>query len=244
MRYLIISDIHSNLTAFQAILDDAPAGLPVWCLGDLVGYGPQPNECIDLLRSLDHECIIGNHDWAAIGQADIDDFNPEAKFAIQWTGDQLTPDNKTYLENLPLSLVHDEFTLVHGSPRQPIWEYILQPTAAILNFSYFHTAYCLVGHTHVPVIFRLQNQNDKNTCRTERLLEQDRYELGPDRLIINPGSVGQPRDGDPRASYAILDTEAMTLEHRRVSYDISQVQHLMEKSHLPTRLIIRLSYGW
>jgi diadenosine tetraphosphatase ApaH/serine/threonine PP2A family protein phosphatase len=242
MRYLIISDIHSNLQAFQAVLEDAPSGLPVWCLGDLVGYGPNPNECIELLRTLDHECIVGNHDWAVMDKVDLDDFNPDAQFSVRWTQQELTAENLAYLESLPLSLVREDFTLVHGSPREPVWEYILYPPIARLNYAHFTTTYCLVGHTHVPVAFRFFEQ--EGTCVAEQLSEEGAQSLGEGRLIINPGSVGQPRDGDARAGYAILDTDALTLEYRRVHYDVSQIQRLMETASLPQRNILRLSYGW
>ena len=244
MRYLILSDIHSNLEAFEAILEDAPSGLPVWCLGDVVGYGPNPNECVELLRSLDHECIVGNHDWAVMGKVDLDDFNPDAKFSVNWTRDELKAENLSYLENLPVSLVRDQFTLVHGSPREPIWEYVLYPPIARLNFAHFATAYSLIGHTHVPVAFRLQADEDGRRCEAEQLSLDQTRPLGPGRLIINPGSAGQPRDGDARASYAVLDTDELSIEYHRVVYDISKTQHLMEQADLPQRNIMRLSYGW
>jgi diadenosine tetraphosphatase ApaH/serine/threonine PP2A family protein phosphatase len=243
MRYLLLSDIHGNLQAFEAVLEDAPSGLQVWCLGDIVGYGPNPNECIELLRSLDHECIVGNHDWAAMGKVDLDLFNTDAKNAVQWTQEQLTPASMAYLESLPLRMVKDQFTLVHGSPREPVWEYILYPPIARGNFSYLDTRHCLVGHTHVPIKFIL-DEGDEQQCEMERLPENGPHPLGQGRLIINPGSVGQPRDGDARASYAILDTEGMTLEHRRVRYEIQKTQRLMQKARLSSRNITRLSYGW
>lgn len=243
MRYLLVSDIHGNLQAFEAVLQDAPADLPIWCLGDLVGYGPNPNECIELLQSREHECIVGNHDWAAMNKVDLNDFNPDAKRAVQWTQEQLTPASISYLESLPSSLVKGEFTLVHGSPREPTWEYILYPPIACTNFAYLETPHCLVGHTHVPMKFVLLD-GDKPVCEMERLPENGAVPLGEKRLIINPGSVGQPRDGDVRASYAILDTEKQTLEHRRVRYAIKKVQRLMQKARLPSRNITRLSYGW
>lgn len=244
MRYLLVSDIHGNLPAFEAVLKDAPRGLPVWCLGDLVGYGPNPNECIELLQSLDHECIVGNHDWAAMDKVDSEDFNPDAKRAVQWTQEQLTPASIAYLESLPSILVKGEFTLVHGSPRDPIWEYILHPQTACTNFAYLDTSHCLVGHTHVPIKYALSDDDDEQLCEMERLPENGPRALGQRRVIINPGSVGQPRDGDARASYAILDTEEQTLEHRRVSYDIKKTQRLMHRAKLPSRNITRLSYGW
>lgn len=244
MRYLVISDIHSNLAALDAVLDDAPHGLPVWCLGDVVGYGPNPNECVERLRGLNPECIVGNHDWAVLGRASLDDFNLEAKTAVRWTQEQLTSENLAYLEDLPISLVKGQFTLVHGSPREPIWEYIIYPSSASLNFAYFSTLYCLVGHTHIPVVFRFRGQSGKRVCEAERFWETSTRPLGIERLIINPGSVGQPRDGDPRASYIILDTGEKIIEYHRVPYDIAQTQRLMEKANLPQRLIARLAYGW
>jgi diadenosine tetraphosphatase ApaH/serine/threonine PP2A family protein phosphatase len=243
MRYLLLSDIHGNLQAFEAVLQDAPKGLPVWCLGDLVGYGPNPNECIQLLQGLDHECIVGNHDWAAMGKVNLDDFNPDAKKAVRWTQDRLTADSIAYLESLASTLVKGSFTLVHGSPREPVWEYILYPPIARTNFAYLNTPHCLVGHTHVPIKFTLHNGSGQQ-CEMERLPENGSRPLGNGRVIINPGSVGQPRDGDARASYAILDTEAQTLEHRRVQYDIRKTQRLMQKAKLSSRNITRLSYGW
>ena len=244
MRYLVISDIHSNLVALEAVLDDAPPGLAVWCLGDIVGYGPNPNECVERLQSLNPACIVGNHDWAVLGRASLEDFNEEAKAAVRWTQEQLTSKNLAYLEDLSISLVKGAFTLVHGSPREPIWEYLVYCSAASLNFAYFSTPYCLVGHPHIPVMFRFWGQSTKHVCEAERLWEANVHSLGDERLIINPGSVGQPRDGDPRASYIILDAEAGTLEHRRVPYDIGRTQRLMRKANLPTRLSERLAYGW
>lgn len=242
MRYLILSDIHSNLVALEAVLEDAPSGLPVWCLGDIVGYGPDPNECIQRVRSLEAVCVVGNHDWAAMGKLDVRDFNLDAQRSVIWTQRQLTPASLDYLENLPLRLIEDAFTLVHGSPREPIWEYVLYPPTARANFAHLSTDHGLVGHTHVPVAFRLVE--DGEVVETEHLVEGTPLSLEGGRLIYNPGSVGQPRDGDPRASYAILDTEAAALEYRRVSYDIPAVQERMERFGLPQRNIMRLSYGW
>jgi diadenosine tetraphosphatase ApaH/serine/threonine PP2A family protein phosphatase len=243
MRRLILSDIHSNLVALEAVLEDAPSELPVWCLGDIVGYGPRPNECIQRLRSLEVEaCVVGNHDWAVMGKVDVRDFNLDAQRSVVWTQRQLAPANLEYLEHLPLSVVRDEFTLVHGSPREPIWEYILYPPIARRNFEHVETRHCLVGHTHVPVAFRFDAE--QQTLETEHLVEGRPLLLERGRLIINPGSIGQPRDGDARASYAILDTEAGTLECCRVAYDIAEVQVRMERAGLPQRNVMRLSYGW
>jgi diadenosine tetraphosphatase ApaH/serine/threonine PP2A family protein phosphatase len=243
MRCAVISDIHSNLIALQAVLEDAPAGITIWCLGDVVGYGPNPNECIELLQERDAECIVGNHDWAVMNRVDVQDFNPDAQRSVLWTQEALKPENLAYLESLPLSLEKGDFTLVHGSPREPIWEYILYPPIARLNFAYFVTPYCLVGHTHVPAVFRFYDLEGERVCETEPLVEGERP-VGEGRLIVNPGSVGQPRDGDARASYLILDTEALTVEHRRVAYDVIKIQKLMGEVDLPQRNITRLSFGW
>jgi diadenosine tetraphosphatase ApaH/serine/threonine PP2A family protein phosphatase len=242
MRYLILSDIHSNLLALEAVLEDAPSGLPVWCLGDIVGYGPYPNECIQRVRGLEAACVVGNHDWAAMGKLDVRDFNLDAQRSVLWTQRQLTPASLEYLEHLPLRLIEGAFTLVHGSPREPIWEYILYPSTARANFEHLSTDHCLVGHTHVPVAFR--RVEDGQAVETEHLVEGTPLSLERGRLICNPGSVGQPRDGDPRASYAILDLEAATLECRRVTYDIATVQERMERFGLPQRNVTRLFYGW
>ncbi|GAB4545691.1 MAG: metallophosphoesterase family protein [Anaerolineae bacterium] len=246
MRYLIISDIHANLAAFKAVLEDARGKYDkVWCLGDLVGYGPDPNECIELLNSLDHLGIAGNHDWAVLGKLDVDDFNPDARHVSLWTRRVLTESNRNYLKKLPVALIEEgQFTLVHGSPRHPIWEYILYPAVAQLNFDHFSTPYCMVGHTHSPVVFYAP-ENPGGICETLVPLSNNGPEpLGRRRFILNPGSVGQPRDGDPRASYGILDLDALTFEYHRIAYPIAEVQERMQALGFPSRLINRLSFGW
>ncbi len=247
MRYLIISDIHSNLEALEAVLKDAEGRYEaVLCLGDIVGYGPAPNECIERVRGLPSlSCVAGNHDWAAISKIGIEDFNPDARAATIWTQKTLTPISSAYLRSLPEKIVLEEkITIVHGSPRYPIWEYILSTLTALENFGHFETPWCLVGHSHVPVIFAF-NENKPNFCDAFVPPENEPVFLDPDfRFIINPGSVGQPRDGDPRASYAILDSEKGVVELRRVVYPVDKTQAMMEKVGLPPRLIARLSFGW
>ena len=242
MRYLVLSDIHSNLAAFEAVLADAGQFDKIWCLGDVIGYGPQPNECIERLKSLPHICVAGNHDWAAIGKLDISNFNPAARQACLWTGKELTPQNAEYLRNLPTRLVQGEFTLVHGSPREPIWEYVLHPWAALASFAHFDTRFSLLGHTHVPLIFQ-EPQGPNRLPQSSPPEPGIPISLGDRRLIINPGAVGQPRDGDPRASFLILDTEEATLEYHRVPYPIEVTQEKMRKKDLPNSLIMRLDYG-
>ena len=150
---------------------------------------------------------------------------------------------RQFLEGLPTDTVEDQFTLAHGSPRQPVWEYILDPLIAQRNFAYFDTPYCLVGHTHIPVVFH-QVDDSPNGCKAYLAPRNEPMSLEVEgRLILNPGSVGQPRDGNPDASYAILDTDAMTWEQRRVAYDVERTQERMRASQLPSRLIDRLEYG-
>lgn len=247
MRYLVISDIHANLTAFETVLKDAgQLGEDydfVWCLGDIVGYGPDPNACVDLLRSMPHLCLAGNHDWAALGRLDIRTFNTDARKAVSWTRESLTDENLAYLEALPTTFVLGDFTLAHGSPREPVWEYILDPLIASLNFPHYQTTYCLVGHTHTPVTFKLLPEKNSEVIPVSpeygAQVSLDRH-----RQIINPGSVGQPRDSDPRAAYALLDIEMMTFEFRRIPYDVKAVQQRMRDIDMPERLISRLENGW
>jgi predicted phosphodiesterase len=244
MRILVVSDIHANLVALEAVLARAAPFDRIWCLGDVVGYGPEPNACIERLRGFDLLCLAGNHDWAALGKLDLEEFNPDARRAAIWTRDQLTPANLEWLGALPerVPTQADKFTLVHGSPRYPIWEYVLTPAVAFTNFDYFDTPICLYGHTHVPVVYRY-GPNDR-TATADPLVENVPFKLNPDRLMINPGSVGQPRDGDPRAAYAVIDLDALMLTHYRLDYDIAATQAKMEQFNLPPRLITRLSYGW
>jgi predicted phosphodiesterase len=266
MRCAIISDVHGNLDALEAVLADAAATGEIhqwWCLGDLVGYGPQPNECVAALRERGALCVAGNHDWAATGKMDTADFNPEASEAAHWTGQQLTEEHKAYLNELPETLQvgeAGEFTLAHGSPREPIWEYLTHVSVARLNFDYFQTPYCLVGHTHVPLVFQRPSPQDQPPhYRTTVPTTGQPIQLGENRLILNPGSVGQPRDGNPQAAYMIYESAseatgsktsrpaapgAGTLTLRRVDYPIASVQEKMRAAGLPQRLVVRLMYGW
>lgn len=242
MRILVISDIHANLAALEAVLADAAGEWEqMWCLGDVIGYGPDPNECVALVRSYNPVCLSGNHDWAILGKLPVEEFNPEAQTAILWTRRQLTEESRAYLDNLPPLLVHPPFTLAHASPRQPIWEYVTDGETAAANFAHFETPYCLVGHSHVPIIFQ---QVNPTRLAVYRPVYQQPVFLGDLRLIINPGSVGQPRDSDPRAAYALLDTDELTWEYRRVEYPVATTQAKMRQAGLPYRLIARLEVGW
>lgn len=243
MRIAILADIHANLTAFQAVLADIEQRGKVdefWCLGDVVGYGPDPHECITLLQKICRVCIAGNHDLAATGKIDTADFNPRAAESNQWTAQQLTPQDIRYVSNLPLTLEKGEFTLAHGSPRDPIWEYLFSETEAIENLESFSTLYCLVGHTHQPQVFSFSRLK---VIGVTKLAHESEILLAEKRLIINPGGIGQPRDGDPRASYGIYDSTIRTFTLYRVSYDIKAVQERMREHNLPTMLISRLEVG-
>lgn len=242
MKVLVLSDIHANLAALNRVLDEAGDVDVIWCLGDVVGYGPEPNACVDRLRELRPEYwLAGNHDWAALGKLDISDFNPMARLAALWTRQQLTPENIAFLETLPArTRASEKFTLAHGSPRHPIWEYIMDVRTAAVNFAHFDTPYCLVGHTHIPAIYRQHS----GRVDVPAYILGDPIKLGDSRLIINPGGVGQPRDGDPRASYLLLDTEVLAVTYYRVAYPIQETQAKMSEAGLPARLIVRLAYGW
>jgi len=242
MIILVISDIHANLTALEAVLEDAPEYDSVWCLGDLVGYGPDPNECIDLLASLpDFQCLIGNHDRAALGLIPLTRFNYDAHQAAAWTQRTLTPTNLTFLEELPETLEKDHFLLAHGSPRNPIWEYILDPFIADRNFTFMQHDYALVGHSHLPLVF--SRPSDEEMAVNIPVHPNKEIEMEP-HMILNPGSVGQPRDMDHRAAYAILDTDALTWIVHRTDYDIASVQLRILEAGLPERQALRLNAGW
>lgn len=242
MRYAIVSDIHANLAAFQAVAVHLKSQQidAVWNLGDIVGYGPYPNECIELLRSFPNINIAGNHDWGAIGKIPISDFNREAAFVCEWTESVLKKEYGDYLRDLPETQSGGDFTMAHGSPRRPIWEYIMNAFEAAQNLPYFKTPVCLVGHSHIPFFFR-QIGGEQPLFR--HLEDVEEVSFGEGRYIVNPGSVGQPRDGDPRGSYAVYDADAKKLTLYRIPYDISQTQQRMRESGLPHFLIDRLSYG-
>ena len=243
MRILVISDIHANLTALQAVLENAGAFNAVWCLGDLVGYGPDPNESIELVRSLPNlECLLGNHDAAALGLIDISSFNHDAQLSAFWTQSKLTKENYLFLNNLNEITHTDKVTLTHGSPRNPIWEYIMDSYSAAENFKHFNTPICMVGHSHLPVSFEL-NGTGKTTLKIHKP-DALFTASSKNKVILNPGSVGQPRDHDPRASFAIFDDISLEWSLHRAEYDISSVQDRIIQSGLPSRHAVRLGFGW
>jgi diadenosine tetraphosphatase ApaH/serine/threonine PP2A family protein phosphatase len=242
VRVLIISDIHANSTALEAVLQDAGPTDETWCLGDLVGYGPEPNVVIERVRQLPRlTCMLGNHDAAVARRVELEAFNGDARRSLTWTQTILTADNVEFLRSLPrLPEVHSDVTLAHGSPRDPTWEYILNSLTARLNFGQFSTSFCFVGHTHIQSLFQLDGDRDHISMGMTRPGEV--VVLRP-RVIVNPGSVGQPRDRDPRAAYAIFDTDMHTWEPRRTDYDIAFVQERIREAGLPPRHAQRLAEG-
>lgn len=238
MKILVFSDIHSNLTALEAVLAAAGSVDAHWCLGDIVGYGPDPNECIALVRDLSNlVCVRGNHDAATLGAVDQQTFNHEAGLAITWTKRHLNAEGMQYLLSLPEKLEVDDITIVHGSPRNPVWDYVMDYRTALRMFEYFNTNVCLLGHTHVPAIWTEENEPKAPVMDFQKNILHT-------KTILNPGSVGQPRDHDARAAYAIFDPEEKTWELRRISYDVASVQARIKKSGLPWRHAMRLAEGW
>jgi predicted phosphodiesterase len=239
MRIAVLSDIHSNLAALEAVQNDLPAIDEVWALGDIVGYGPQPNEVIRSLQAMGARSVLGNHDGAAIGTVDPRDFNPEAARAIAWTAEVIDDNSRSYLATLPEVRRDGQLTAVHGSPRDPVWEYIVSASVAADNLAAFETTLCLFGHTHLPIVFRAS----AGEVETVRATPDEPITLNGERCLINPGSVGQPRDGNPAASYMLLDPESGSLEFRRVAYQVEVTQRLIRDADLPPRLAERLAYG-
>ncbi len=242
MRALIISDVHANLEALERVLEDAQqqGGFDaVWCLGDVVDYGPDPGPCIEVLAEQELLCVAGNHDYAALGKIGIENFNTYAAQSALWTREQLGADHVAFLEGLPKVAARNGFSLVHGSLRDPLWEYLVSGPSAMETFRRMSTRFCLVGHSHIPFVCA----EAEGMPRFDVLMDGQGVELGEGRIIANPGSVGQPRDGDRRASYLLYDVEKGWLAHHRVAYDVSVTQERMRVVGLHPYLIERLSYG-
>jgi diadenosine tetraphosphatase ApaH/serine/threonine PP2A family protein phosphatase len=242
MRSLIVSDIHGNLEALRSVIDHADdnGGFDqIWQLGDIVGYGPEPGGCIDLLLQYDHVGVAGNHDLAAVEKIGLELFNDSAAEAARWTMTQLSPGHVDYLRGLSLKLEVGDFTFAHGSPRDPVWEYLVTEDSAKPNFAYFSTTRCLVGHSHLPFLCKQEGEAAVFYSFPVRLPVR----LQADRYIINPGSVGQPRDGLPTASYALYDSVSRTIVHQRTRYDVAATQGKMRDCCLPTYLVERLAIG-
>jgi diadenosine tetraphosphatase ApaH/serine/threonine PP2A family protein phosphatase len=239
MRVAILSDIHANLPALDTVLAALGEVDAVWQLGDVVGYGPHPDEVVARLREIGATGVRGNHDVAALGTLGVEWFNPAARRAVEWTARRISPETRAWLEGLPERLELGDMTLVHGSPRDPTWEYVTTTPDARANLAAFATPYCLHGHTHVPVVWR----DDDGHVELVRPSDGSRLTLDGRRLLLNPGSVGQPRDGDPRASFLVLDTEAGRVTWHRVGYPIAATQADIRAAGLPGWLADRLADG-
>lgn len=292
MRYAIISDIHGNYEALQAVIDDIETlrisdGIEcnaIWCLGDVVGYGPDPSACVRTVRQQCELSVAGNHDWGASGMVDLQEFSDLARESLIWTSQQILPDESDFLSSRPdrtTMPMPEDITLVHGSPVVPLWEYLLTPEAAALSFLSFPTRFCVVGHTHLPVIYmqeavkyskprrpvlaarerQVMEYGSEDDGIVASTLEMEALEAMPPcypvqemprgwwqpdpeyRAIINPGSVGQPRDGDARAAYMLYDTERGFL-FRRVAYWMEKTMEKMRFEGFPDVLIDRLAQGY
>jgi len=242
MRYALISDVHGNLEALQVVLHHIDMERPdrLVCLGDLVGYGADPEKCIDIVRERTELVVAGNHDWAAIGKTDISYFNPYAQAAVLWTQKRLGNFHRRYLEKLPLILQEEELLFVHSTPERPEeWNYVFSRVQAAYYLARLSHRLCFIGHSHIPVAFVFRGGEVALVTGPSF-----RISIEPDlRYLINIGSVGQPRDGDNRASYAVVDLAEQVVEVKRVPYDIPTAQRKILKAGLPEVLAERLAYG-
>lgn len=239
MRIALLSDIHSNLIALDAVLAAAGSVDAIWQLGDVVGYGPDPDGVVARLQEVGAVGVRGNHDAAAVGGTEIEWFNPDARRAMEWTRTAISPATVAWLAALPERLTIEGCELVHGSPREPIWEYVTSVPVARANIALLTSPTGLNGHTHIPVAFI----EDDGRIDVVGPGHGSEIELRGRRALLNPGSVGQPRDGDPDASYAIIDPGAGRISWHRVAYDIGAVQSAMRSMGLPNGLSARLSMG-
>ena len=240
MRVAVLSDVHSNLHALEAVLAEVDAGDfdALWFLGDLVGYGPRPNECTALLQERAAICLAGNHDLVVLGRIPIDTFAGEAGTAARWTQEVLDEAARSFLETLQSQATGEEAELFHGSPRDPVWEYVLGDAAAAAAFALTAAPLVLVGHSHVA----LEISNGE-ALRGEQAPAGTELQLGRLRRLLNPGSVGQPRDGDPRAAWLEIDIAAARATFRRTDYPVERTQDEMREAGLPEALAARLAFG-
>jgi len=245
VRVAIASDIHGNRHAFEAVIAAAQEAQveELWCLGDLVGYGAHPDACVALAEANCAICLAGNHDLAVVGTLSLEDFSRGAALAAQWTQDVIRPETREFLLGLSPSGEAEGLGLYHASPRDPIWEYVLSGLTAELCLDAARTAgqrISLIGHSHVALSFH-RPEGEPASGSTRRA--DDRLDLGTGEWLLNPGSTGQPRDGDPRAAWLVLDTQARTAEWRRSEYDIASAQAAIRAARLPDSLAERLQYG-
>ena len=242
MRVAVLSDVHANLHALEAVLESVAEDAPdaVWCLGDVVGYGPRPNRCSRLVAERADLCLIGNHDLGVLGRLDLNDFSEDAAESARWSASALEDEPRAFLESLEPQATQGEVGLYHASARDPVWEYVLTPFSALASFEASDARILLVGHSHVALAFILSEN------RLETAIAPDGTELdltGDARWILNPGSVGQPRDGDARAAYLLLDLEGRRAQYKRVEYPFERTQAEIRERGLPESLAERLAHG-
>jgi len=242
MKVAVISDIHANRHAFEATLEAVAAtdASELWCLGDLVGYGAEPDACVELAREHAAVCLAGNHDLAVTGELALDEFSRGASLAAQWTREVIHPENLAFLKGLAPKGEEAEVGLFHASPRDPVWEYVLSALLAELCLDTQRRRICLIGHSHVALSF-VRRLGEPTTGEARRAGAQ--LEVGEGEWLLNPGSVGQPRDGDPRAAWLLLDLDAMTASFQRSQYDIAGAAAAIRAARLPDSLAERLEYG-
>lgn len=249
-KIAVIGDVHGNMPALEAVLSQCDGCDAVWCVGDTVGYGPYPNECASKVRGLGAIAVAGNHDLGSLGKIDLLSFNTYARRACEWTGEVLSGDARDYLDSLPLrKRVDDDVLLVHGSPRDPVWEYVLNMGQALEVFGSFDERICFHGHSHSPLVFAsvAGGTGDREEPAAETVVPGDGYRLKLEsgrRYLVNVGSVGQPRDGDPRACYVLFDQDEGIITYRRAPYPVAKVQAKMEEEGLPELLATRLADGY
>ena len=239
MRVAVLSDIHGNLVALDAVLATVGSVDSVWHLGDVVGYGPEPDGVVERLAGLGAVGVAGNHDLAAVGGDQIAWFNPDARAAMEWTRRRISDATKSWLAALPGRQRVAEFSLVHGSERDPVWEYVTSVPVARANLAVLQTRFGLHGHTHLPMAWA------ERDGRVDAIAPSadSTFQLTLERALLNPGSVGQPRDGDPTACYLVIDEDAGLCTWRRVAYDVPAVQAAMLDAGQPRRLADRLGFG-
>jgi predicted phosphodiesterase len=242
MKVAVISDVHANRHAFEATLEAVAESdaAELWCLGDLVGYGAEPDACVELAREHAAVCLAGNHDLAVTGEIPLDEFSRGAGLAVQWTREVIAQENLDFLRRLGTQTVEGQIALYHASPRDPVWEYVLSTLLAELCLDAQARRVCLIGHSHVALSFE---RHEGATATGEPRREGTRLHVAEGEWLLNPGSVGQPRDGDPRAAWLLLDLDAMDATFHRADYDIAGAAGAIRAARLPDSLAERLEYG-
>jgi diadenosine tetraphosphatase ApaH/serine/threonine PP2A family protein phosphatase len=245
MRVAAISDVHANLPALEAVLTaiDAAGVDEIWCLGDVVGYGADPDACTELVRERCALCLVGNHDLAVLGALDVEAFSEAAAAAVSWTREAIAESSLTFLRELEPNAQREGMALFHASPRDPIWEYVLSAEQADACLDAHPARIALIGHSHVSLFFMRPTERTMGEIRGAQAGDDTLLDLGRDEWLVNPGSVGQPRDGDWRAAWLQLDTTELTARFHRVEYDVERAAAAIAATSLPQRLAERLRVG-